>query len=226
MYKLRNAVIALLLITARTEGVMAQSATVDNQKQETKIVKEVNPSVLMQAIKINPYDYSSQKLADKEMTSYSKEIAKEKEEENKKRSEEETRKRAQTNIQRQYTDTRSDFNELYQRAGAAFGISPYLLKAVHMVETGGSGSTSRSSYAGASGPMQFMPTTFRAYGVDGNSDGVIDITNVDDAVFTAAKYLSVNGGMGNVTNALWHYNHSYAYISKVLDIARSLGMQN
>lgn len=109
----------------------------------------------------------------------------------------------------------SDFGVIYSQAGQAYGVDPRLLRAVHLVETGGSGSTNRSSYAGAIGPMQFLPSTFRAYGVDGNGDGKKDITNVVDAIFSAAKYLKACG-YPDVKKALWGYNPSKVYYTKVM----------
>ncbi len=120
-----------------------------------------------------------------------------------------------------YSDP-ANFDSIYQRAESAFGVDARLLKAIHYVETGCSGSTAKSSYAGAVGPMQFLPSTFRVYGTDGNGDGIADITNVEDAIFTAARYL-VACGYPNVKSALYGYNPSYSYYAKVLDVASSLG---
>lgn len=131
-----------------------------------------------------------------------------------------SRKVASTKI-RVYSDP-VNFDSIYQRAQAAYGVDSRLLKAVHYVETGCSGSTSKRSYAGAQGPMQFLPSTWRTYGVDGNNDGVADINNVEDAIFAAARYLSVCG-YPNVKKALWGYNPSSTYYNKVMDVARSLG---
>ncbi|MCU0811502.1 MAG: lytic murein transglycosylase [Thiobacillaceae bacterium] len=46
------------------------------------------------------------------------------------------------------------------------------------------------SWAGAMGQMQFMPSTFRAYAVDGDGDSRIDLWNsLPDAMYSAANYL-------------------------------------
>ena len=114
------------------------------------------------------------------------------------------------------------FDEIYKRAEATYGVDWRLLRAVHYVETGQSGSTSIKSYAGATGPMQFLPSTWRSYAQDGNGDGVSDINNVDDAIFGAANYLRACG-YPNVQRSLWGYNRSTAYFYKVMSVANSLG---
>jgi membrane-bound lytic murein transglycosylase B len=116
----------------------------------------------------------------------------------------------------------SDFDALYAKAEAQTGVDRRILRAVHYVETGCSGSTSKRSYAGAQGPMQFLPSTWKRHGVDGNGDGVADINNVEDAVLSAAYYLKACG-YPNVQKALWGYNPSQAYYNKVMKVARSLG---
>ncbi len=122
-----------------------------------------------------------------------------------------------------YSDP-SNFDSIYQSAGAAYGIDWRILKAIHYVETGCSGSTSKRNPSGATGPMQFIPSTWRHYGVDGNGDGIADITNVNDAIYAAANYLAASGGaMNGYKTALWSYNPSSSYFFKVMDIARSLG---
>jgi len=113
-------------------------------------------------------------------------------------------------------------NTLYQSAAAAFGLDWRVLAAVHMVETGQATACYSSSYDGATGPMQFMPSTFAAYAVDGDNDGVLNICDVDDAVFSAANLLASNWGATDIRAALYHYNHSDYYVNNVLNLAYSL----
>lgn len=54
------------------------------------------------------------------------------------------------------------------------------------------------SWAGAMGMCQFMPDTFRAYAVDGDGDGRINIwKSVPDVMHSAANYLSQAGWKGD-----------------------------
>ncbi len=78
-------------------------------------------------------------------------------------------------------------------------------------------------YARAMGPMQFIPETWRLYGVDANNDGVISPDNFDDAALSAAGYLCFRGKdmatpLGWM-NALRAYNHSDHYARMVRDWA-------
>jgi len=117
-----------------------------------------------------------------------------------------------------------EFASLYLKVSEHSGIPWQILAAVHRVETRQSGTTMIASYAGALGPMQFMPATFRAFGVDGNGDKIVDIGNIDDAMFSAANYLRANGAArGEMFHALYRYNRCHAYVNHVLGIAHSLG---
>lgn len=118
-----------------------------------------------------------------------------------------------------------DFKPIYFEAAKQFGIPWQLIEAVHEVESGKSGSTSKKSFAGATGPMQFMPGTWRGYGVDGNGDGVADISDVTDAIYTGANYLAKSGAdEGRIDDALYNYNHSLSYVNKVKTIAYEIGL--
>lgn len=131
---------------------------------------------------------------------------------------------AQAAARRVVVTKRGGYDSIYAEAEKKYGVSRYLIAAVHYVETGQSGDTTRTSYAGAQGPLQFMPNTFRAYAQDGDGDGQALINDAHDAIFSAAKYLAANGAAaGNVSNALYRYNHSYAYVNRVLSLARSFG---
>lgn len=70
-----------------------------------------------------------------------------------------------------------------------------LLDAMRIVDAGNANVDElRGSWAGAFGHMQFMPTTFITYAVDGDEDGRIDIVNSEaDAFASAANYLSQAG---------------------------------
>ncbi len=91
---------------------------------------------------------------------------------------------------------------LYQQAGMRHGLSPALLNALHAVESSvaSDGCLANLEGSGATGPFQFMPATFRAYGVDGNEDGRADPCNVVDALFSAARYLEVLGADGDLSS--------------------------
>jgi hypothetical protein len=112
--------------------------------------------------------------------------------------------------------------ELYQRAASTCpGLSWTVLAAIGQVESG-HGRNNGPSSAGALGPMQFMPSTWKAYGVDGDGDGTADIWSPYDAVPGAAKYLCANGagrGGEKLRKAVWFYNHSWDYVNKVLGLA-------
>lgn len=88
------------------------------------------------------------------------------------------------------------FDEAYKQAGTRFGVPWEILYGIHLVETGlRDGSISSGYGTGAQGPMQFMPGTWAAYGIDGNGDGNIDINNAVDAIFAAANFIAQHGGV-------------------------------
>jgi len=110
---------------------------------------------------------------------------------------------------------------LYVKAGRQYGIGWHILAAVGKVESDhgrgpGSGIRSGTNEAGAAGPMQFMPGTWAAFGVDGDHDGDKDIYDPADAIPSAARYLKHEGAPRNMRRALYRYNHSNAYVNTVL----------
>ncbi|NUR91738.1 MAG: lytic transglycosylase domain-containing protein [Nonomuraea sp.] len=101
------------------------------------------------------------------------------------------------------------------------GLSWTVLAAIGQVESS-HGRNNGPSSAGALGPMQFMPATWKHYGVDGDGDGKADIWSPYDAVPGAANYLCANGagkGGEKLRKAIWFYNHSWDYVNKVMSIA-------
>lgn len=72
------------------------------------------------------------------------------------------------------------------------------------------------------GPLQFLPSTWAVYAVDGNGDGRADVNNVFDAALAAAHYLCAGGGdlshPHQLAAALFSYNHSRTYVAEVLSL--------
>ena len=122
-----------------------------------------------------------------------------------------------------YNATFSEKRALAQEAASKYGIDWKILEAVWEVESGKSWDRPVKSYAGATGPMQFMPSTFRGYAQDGNGDGKTDITSAQDAVYSAANMLAQRGAAsGDVDQALFAYNHAQWYVNKVKKVADSI----
>ncbi len=146
-----------------------------------------------------------------------------------------------------YAQIPEEYIHIYKEAEKIYGVPWTLLAAHHRVETRFSTMNPMISPVGAEGPMQFMPCTFvgwahpscsgngkgdipekdkvdplvikkyGGYGVDGNHDGKADPMNIEDAIFSAAKYLAANGAsQGEFKKAVFAYNHSETYVNDVL----------
>ncbi|MHB1084535.1 MAG: lytic murein transglycosylase [Thiobacillus sp.] len=101
-----------------------------------------------------------------------------------------------------------------------------LLDALHIIDAGHvSAANMKGSWAGAMGQMQFMPSTFRAYAVDGDGDGRIDVwQSIPDAMYSAAHYLQRAGWRAHEPAALEvrlpeHFDWRQARISHRLPVA-------
>ena len=103
----------------------------------------------------------------------------------------------------------------YRRAQKRFGVHWQVLAAVNLIETAFGRVVNRSS-AGAQGPMQFLPATWRAYGLGG------DIDSPRDAILGAANYLHRSGAPAADRRALFAYNHSTLYVDAALTYARQM----
>lgn len=74
----------------------------------------------------------------------------------------------------------------------------------------------------AVGPMQFIPSSWRIYGQDGNSDGVQDPHNIHDAALAAVAHLcsaapvDMNASEDALRQALFAYNQSSVYVDEVM----------
>jgi hypothetical protein len=111
---------------------------------------------------------------------------------------------------------------IYQAAGIEYDVPWQVLAAINEIETDYGRNLSISS-AGAEGWMQFMPDTWKRWGVDANGDGVADPYNPVDAIFTAARYLNAAGASKNISGAIFAYNHADWYVQSVLLRAKLIG---
>jgi soluble lytic murein transglycosylase-like protein len=101
----------------------------------------------------------------------------------------------------------------YRKAERRFEVSWKLLAAVNFVESA-FGKVRSKSVADAQGPMQFIPSTWEAYGMGG------DVHDPHDAIIGAANYLHASGAPEDNRRALYAYNPSRSYVDAVLSYTR------
>jgi membrane-bound lytic murein transglycosylase B len=81
----------------------------------------------------------------------------------------------------------------------------------------------------AVGPMQFIPSTWRSHGADGDGDGRRDPDSIDDASLAAARYLCTAGDDlttdGGWIAAISAYNTSIDYNNRVAAAADAYAAQ-
>ena len=104
---------------------------------------------------------------------------------------------------------------IYQAAGIQYGVRWEVLAAINEIETD-YGRNLNVSSAGALGWMQFIPSSWRMYGVDANKDGKKDPYNPVDAIFAAARYLKAAGYEKDVRRSIFAYNHADWYVDSVM----------
>jgi len=140
-------------------------------------------------------------------------------------------------------DIPAGYLTIYQAAADTCpGLPWQVLAAIGKKETnhgrsGLPGVQSGMNFAGAAGPMQFgiggkagntwgglpvrqVPPDL-SYGMDGDGDGIANVYDPADAVFSAAGYLCANGGAqsADLTRAIFAYNHADWYVSEILAVA-------
>ncbi|MFL6088360.1 MAG: transglycosylase SLT domain-containing protein [Mycobacterium sp.] len=103
----------------------------------------------------------------------------------------------------------------YRETEAATGVGWNYLAAINLIESR-FGSIEGISTAGAQGPMQFLPSTFDAYGDGG------DIHSPHDSIMAAGRYLAGNGFMNDRDQAIFRYNNAAQYVRAVNDYAAVL----
>ena len=111
---------------------------------------------------------------------------------------------------------------IYQACGTEYGVPWEVLASINKIETG-FGTNLNISSAGALGWMQFLPSSWEAFGLDANGDGRKDPYNPVDAICAAAHYLKLAGAHDDLYQAIFAYNHADWYVQEVLLYARAYG---
>src|ERR1022692_3146623 len=118
----------------------------------------------------------------------------------------------------------TNYLQLFQASATRYcpGLAWTVLAAIGQIESG-DGQNVGPSTAGALGPMQFLPSTWAAWGIDGfGPAGPADVLNALDAVPSAARLLCADGAAGGPTAlrpAIFDYNHATWYVNEVLALA-------
>ncbi len=132
-------------------------------------------------------------------------------------------------------DIPANYLMLYQRAADTCPGLPWpVLAGIGKVETNhgrlvAPGVTEGANFAGAAGPMQMgvgvgvAGDAFWRFAVDGNADGRRSPYDPADAIPSAASYLckALHDNGGDLSRAVFSYNHAQWYVDKVLAIASS-----
>jgi cell wall-associated NlpC family hydrolase len=139
-------------------------------------------------------------------------------------------------------DIPTNYLALYERAALRYGVDWAVLAAIGKIEcdhgrsqAAGCNPPGTTNSAGATGPMQFLGSTWRAgtppmavpqpgppaadgagYATDGDGDGIANVWDPADVIAAAARLLRANGAPGDYRAAIFAYNHSSSYVEQVL----------
>jgi cell wall-associated NlpC family hydrolase len=139
-------------------------------------------------------------------------------------------------------DIPTNYLALYERAALRYGVDWAVLAAIGKIECDhgrsqapGCNPPGTMNSAGATGPMQFLDSTWRArtppmtvpqpgppaadgagYATDGDGDGIANVWDPADAIAGAARLLRANGAPADYRAAIFAYNHSSSYVDEVL----------
>ena len=102
----------------------------------------------------------------------------------------------------------------YHEAERLTGVPWYWLAAINVQETR-TGRIVGVSSAGAVGPMQFLPSTWKDCCTG-------DPTVSRDAIVGAARFLTLHGAPGDMAGAVHHYNPNDAYVAAVTAFAENM----
>jgi hypothetical protein len=111
---------------------------------------------------------------------------------------------------------------IYEAAATKYNVPWQVLASINEVESAW-GRNQGPSSAGAIGWMQFMPSTWKRWGMDANGDGIRNPHDPVDAIFSAARYLHAAHADDDLGHAVFAYNHANWYVEDVVRRAIELG---